>query len=242
MKKLYSADIYHKRFSPKIHEFFYTGFYIKFDIDEVVLLKSKIFSLNHFNIFSFYNKDHGHRDGSSLREWAGGILKTSGFKDFKGEILLQTFPRVLGYVFNPVSFWYCYEASKLIAVICEVNNTFGETHSYVIKNPKDKVYSLPKEFHVSPFFDIKGQYYFDFTKDDKAVICLKYNNNVQILTSIKGQELQWSDKNLIKLFFKFPIYSIIIMMRIHYQALCLFFKKIKFFTKPEKIKKEVTYE
>lgn len=242
MKILYSADIYHKRFSPKIHEFFYTGFYIKFDIDQVIALRSKVFSLNEFNIFSFYNKDHGRRDNSSLRDWACAILETSGIKDFKGKIHLQTFPRVLGYVFNPVSFWYCYEASNLIAVICEVNNTFGETHSYVIKHPKNEVFILPKEFHVSPFFDIKGQYYFDFTKDNRAVICLKENDELQILTSIIGKEIVWSDKNLIKIFLKFPVYSIIIMMRIHYQALCLFLKKIKFFTKPEKINKEVTYE
>ena len=134
MKSLFKASIYHKRLFPKANKFRYSGFYIKFSIDSLQTLKSLVFSVNRFNLFSFYEKDHGYRDGSKLDTWAINTLGKAGLANFDGRIVLQTFPRVLGYVFNPVSFWYCYKHDKLAAVICEVNNTFGESHSYVIKN------------------------------------------------------------------------------------------------------------
>ena len=153
MKSLFKASIYHKRFFPKSNEFRYSGFYIKFSIDRLNSLKSFLFSVNKFNLFSFYEKDHGYRDGSQLDAWVRDTLGEAGLNNFDGKIILQTFPRVLGYVFNPVSFWYCYSNDKLTAVICEVNNTFGESHSYVIKNQNNNNVTLPKEFHVSPFYD-----------------------------------------------------------------------------------------
>ena len=105
MKSLFKASIYHKRFFPKANEFRYSGFYIKFSIDRLQTLKSLLFSVNNFNLFSFYEKDHGYRDGSSLDTWARDTLGKAGVTNFDGKIFLQTFPRVLGYVFNPVSFW-----------------------------------------------------------------------------------------------------------------------------------------
>lgn len=243
MKALYRANIYHKRFTPKENEFSYGGYYMKFSLNEMQSLKSLFFSVNRFNLFSFYEKDHGYRDGSSLTKWAQNILLNSGIKNFEGEIVLQTFPRVLGYVFNPVSFWYCYEENKLVAIICEVNNTFGESHNYVLLNdPLNRVNFLSKHFHVSPFYDIKGGYYFDFRKDDKVIINYHFDDCLQLTTSISGREIHFSDKNLVKLFFHYPLYTIFIVFLIHYQALKLYMKKIKFYSKPEKEKNEVTYE
>ncbi len=243
MKALFKANIYHKRLLPKINEFSYSGYYIKFSLNEINELKSAIFGVNKFNLFSFYEKDHGDRDGSSLYKWAQRILERSGVQNFKGEILLQTFPRVLGYVFNPVSFWYCYEEGKLLAVICEVNNTFGESHNYVIlQNPTEEINLLNKHFHVSPFYPIKGGYSFDFRKTNKVKIDYHFEDHLQLMTSIAGVEIDFTDKNLLKLFFKYPFYTLFIVVLIHYQALKLFIKKIKFYSKPEKEKNEVTYE
>jgi DUF1365 family protein len=242
MKKLFHADIFHKRFSPKEHQFSYKGFYILFDIDQMEKLKSKIFGVNSFNLFSFYNRDHANRNNGDLRKWALNILNEAGVKDFKGEILLQTFPRVLGHVFNPVSFWFCYENKKLKAIICEVNNTFKESHNYVIKDFSGDSFTLPKEFHVSPFFKVEGRYRFNFSKKNLAKIDLELNEETKLKTSIKGKEVLWNDFSLLKLFFRFPAFSLIVLSAIHIEALKLFIKKIQFYTKPEKINKEVTYE
>jgi DUF1365 family protein len=243
MKSLFKAKIYHKRFSPSVNEFNYSGYYLKFSIEKMHELKSSIFSVNKFNLFSFYEKDHGYKDGTSLASWARDMLEKAGIKDFKGQITLQTFPRILGYVFNPVSFWYCYENNSLIAIIAEVNNTFGETHSYLLtQKPDMQIETLKKEFHVSPFYDVLGNYNFDFTNENKVIINYFFDNKLQLITSLTGEEIPWSDKNLLKLFYQYPFYTLFIVILIHYQAMKLFLKKNKFYPKPQKISRELTYE
>lgn len=239
MKGLYLATIYHKRFFPRVNEFTYSGHYIKFSLKQMKSLKSKFFGVNSFNLFSFYEKDHGYRNGSDLNIWVRETLNQAGIKSFDGEVILQTFPRVLGYVFNPVSFWYCYQNDFLVAIICEVNNTFGESHSYVVKKEEGQ---LPKEFHVSPFYDRLGVYQFDFKRKDSVTINYYFDQKLQLCTGIKGQELELSDFNLLKLFLRFPFFTIWVVVLIHYQALKLYLKKITFYPKPQKINKEVTYE
>lgn len=243
MKSLFVANIYHKRISPRVNEFNYSGFYTRFYLDEIKNLNSLFFSVNKFNLFSFYEKDHGYRNGTDLLVWAKDILTKSGIVDFEGRIEIQTFPRVLGYVFNPVSFWYCYKQEKIHAVICEVNNTFGESHCYVLnKDVALKTQVLNKEFHVSPFYDVKGNYRFDFKELNSVKINYYLEDKIQLLTRISGREILFSDWNLLKLFLKYPFYTRFIVFLIHYQALKLFIKKIKFYPKPPKKLKEVTYE
>ena len=243
MKQLYLAKIHHKRFLPTENIFDYSGFYLKFSLDEMHGLKSKFFGVNKFNLYSFYESDHGRRDGSSLKTWAKDILSQSQIPNFDGEIILQTFPRVFGYVFNPVSFWYCYQDGKLVAIICEVNNTFGESHNYVLKNdPNNTITTLNKCFHVSPFYDIEGNYKFDFTQADKVSINYYVRDVQQLRTGIEGKEIPFTDSNLIKLLFKYPLFTMFIVFLIHLQAAKLYIKKNKFYSKPEKIKSEVTYE
>lgn len=243
MKSLFKANIYHKRMYPRENEFCYSGFYIKFSLDEMHSLKSKIFSLNKFNLFSFYEKDHGYRDGTSLDKWGRSLLEQSGIPQFSGHFILQTFPRMLGYVFNPVSFWYCYNASQLIAVICEVNNTFGESHCYVIKiRENQKEYILPKEFHVSPFYAVEGHYRFNFSKENSVSIFYSFDHKTQLVTTITGVDMGWGDDKLGAAFLKFPFFTIYVVLLIHFEAMKLFLKKIKFYSKPIKAKEGLTYE
>ncbi|OIQ19993.1 MAG: hypothetical protein BM556_05765 [Bacteriovorax sp. MedPE-SWde] len=243
MKKLYLAKIFHKRCNPRANEFSYNGFYISFDIDKAESMNSLLFGVNRRRIFSFKNCDHGFRNSKSLRSWANHILNLSGVSDFKGQIVLQTFPRVFGMVFNPVSFWFCYEGNKCKYIISEVNNTFGETHAYLIETNDDtKSGTLPKKFHVSPFFDIQGEYNFDFSEKNTAEIKLFNDEELQIITNIKGNEIEWSLLNFIKLVIKYPLYSLLIQFLIHYQALKLYLMKNKFYSKPTKTRSEVTYE
>jgi DUF1365 family protein len=243
MKKLYRASIYHKRFYPRINEFFYRGFYIRFNLSKVTELNGSLFSVNKFNIFSFYTVDHGDRKGGDLHTWGLDKLSQAGIHNFKGHFEIQTFPRVLGHVFNPVSFWYAIEEGVTKAIICEVNNTFGESHNYVLgDSPMERKITTAKEFHVSPFYPVEGEYDFNFMIEDRVSIDLINHSKLQLHTYIKGSEIEWSTKNFLKLFAFYPIYSFIVLFLIHYQALKLFLKKIQFYSKPVKEAKEVTYE
>ena len=243
MKSLYKAKIFHKRFLPRVNKFAYSGFYMRFSLEKIKELDSLLFSVNKFNLFSFYEKDHGYKDGSSLEIWAKDILEKAGIRHFLGNFVLQTFPRIIGYVFNPVCFWYCYDEDKLIAIICAVNNTFGESHNYVIKLEEDKTtYTLPKEFHVSPFYDINGKYKFDFSKNNNVKIDYYFDKKLQLCTGINGIEIPWNDLNLLKTFIQHPFFTVLVIILIHYQALKLFFKKNKYFSKPIKLSKDVTYD
>ena len=200
-----------------------------------------IFTWEGFNLFGFYRKDHGDRDGKPLKEWAMSQLAKAGISDFKGKIKLVTMPRILGYVFNPVSFWYCYEGETLKAIICEVNNTFGESHNYVVCNPKEKNKTpMEKVFHVSPFYSVKGHYQFDFSKENFVSIHYQSEHG-PFIASLKGTPIPEKDLSLLKLFLSFPFYTLLVVFLIHYQALKLFIKRVPFYTKPRQRSERTTF-
>ena len=126
----------HSRLVPKNHSFKYNIFYTFIDIDKLDELKKKytFFSYNNFNIFSINDKDHGYRDKRKIDEWVNDILKKIGIKRMNTKIFLLSMPRILGYVFNPLSIFFCYDFNGNIkALIYEVKNTFNEQHAYVFK-------------------------------------------------------------------------------------------------------------
>jgi DUF1365 family protein len=213
------------------------------DLDHLDSLKSKLFSINRFNLFSFNLKDYGPKDGTNLKSWATNTLSRAGVLNFKGRVTLQTMPRVLGYVFNPVNFWFCHEDEKLRAVILEVNNTFSETHCYVLKGDVGKTkQKLPKIFHVSPFYEVEGHYEFDFTTENQVSIDLINNEQKGFFSSISGEGIPWTDKNLLRIFFRHPMFTMAVVFLIHWQALKLFIKKVPYFSKPNPPNEEVSYE
>ncbi len=240
MRGLYRASIYHRRQHPKEHRFTYSGYYITLDIDRMHELKNPVFGVNSFNLLSFHSKDHGYRDGRPLRHWCKQILEDSGIASDGLRIKLQTFPRVLGYVFNPVSFFFCYREDKLDAVIAEVNNTFGESHVYVVKEPARHGKVLQKRFHVSPFYPVSGEYVFRFFGQ---VVQIEYTEQgkTQLNTSISGKPIKWSVTNLLKCFFGHPLYTFWVIFSIHYQALMLLLKGAKFHRKPQPPLNSITY-
>ncbi len=162
---IYNGHVIHKRFKPKEHFFKYKVFSLLIDLSEVHEIEKKIsfFSYNKFNLISFFDKDHGVRDGSSLTEWVKNNLKKIGVENERIKIKLLCYPRILGYVFNPLSIFFVYNSnSSLIAILYEVKNTFGEQHTYVFKtNPSEKNIqnNCEKKFHVSPFMDLSSKYY-----------------------------------------------------------------------------------
>ncbi|MEN9476721.1 MAG: hypothetical protein RLZZ300_862, partial [Pseudomonadota bacterium] len=125
------GHVMHRRLRPAVNAFVYPVFYVQLPVRDLAAADCGIFSVDQRNLLSFRSQDHGPRDGSPLLPWIENLLREHGLPA-DGDIVLQTFPRVLGYVFNPVSFWYCHDRSgALIAILAEVNNTFGGSYSYL---------------------------------------------------------------------------------------------------------------
>lgn len=248
-KKFCYAKVFHKRLAPKVNQFNYNIFYLCFDISKVDDLKSYFLSINHFNLFSFYNCDHGKRDGSVLNDWVRNILQKDGINDRVKKIYLLAQPRVLGYSFKPVSFWFCIDLKEdLIAVLAEVNNTFGQNHSYLIRNQncqpitKDQTFTANKDFYVSPFYPVKGKYKFSFDFSEKkiAVFIDYFESEKSLLTSVTTKNYNLKDSLLLKAFFNIPLMTLKVIYLIHWQALKLFLKSAKYHPKPKQKPSKLT--
>jgi len=226
----------HRRLRPAVHAFVYPVFYVQLPLRDLAAAECGVFSVDRLNLLSLHSRDHGPRDGSPLLPWIEALLAQHGLPA-DGEIVLQTFPRVLGYVFNPVSFWYCRDrAGRLVAILAEVNNTFGGTHSYLLHRqgeplPDDEELRADKLFHVSPFNEIEGGYRFRFRRERAVEIArIDYDDadGELLLTSISGRPRPWSAAALIGAFARMPFLTLGVVARIHWQALRLWLKKVPF--------------
>ena len=248
---IYNGTVIHKRFKPKIHYFKYKVFSLLIDLSELENLSKKIkfFSYNKFNLVSFYEKDHGNRDGSSLVSWVKKNLEDNNINSENTKIKLLCYPRILGYVFNPLSVFYIYdESEKLVCILYEVKNTFGEQHTYIFKVDNDqKLYqhNCSKKFHVSPFIEMNCKYFFRLLKPGEkiSVIIDQYQTDEKILyASQDGERVDFNTKELIKSYLKHPLMTFKIISAIHFEAFKLWVKGIKFIKKKIKIKNNITFE
>ena len=231
----------HKRFFPKVNGFTYGIYYIAFPLSKMGEMdQGWRFGVNRAALSGFYEKDHGPRDGSSLELWIRGILNERGIHA-DGEIVLICMPRVLGHVFNPVSFWLCHDkAGNLCAVLYEVNNTFGETHSYLCASQgtigPDDVLEAEKLFHVSPFLPREGHYKFRFNvRENKIGVWIDYyaaDGRKQLSTALTGALQPWTRGGLNRVFWRYPLVSLMALTRIHWHALRLLFKGIRYVPHP----------
>jgi DUF1365 family protein len=248
---IYNGTVIHKRFKPKIHYFKYKVFSLLLDLSELEHLSKEIkfFSHNKFNLISFYEKDHGNRDGSSLVLWVKKNLEDNNINSENVKIKLLCYPRILGYVFNPLSVFYIYsENDKLISILYEVKNTFGEQHTYIFKVDSDQnlyQHNCSKKFHVSPFIEMNCKYFFRLLKPGEkiSVIIDQYQTDEKILyASQDGQRADFNTKELIKSYLKHPLMTFKIISAIHFEAFKLWIKGIKFIKKKLKIKNNITFE
>jgi len=248
---IYAGTVIHKRFKPKLHTFKYNVFSLLIDLSEVDLLDKtlKIFSYNKFNIISFFNKDHGPRDGSSLKNWVIDNLKKKNIESNNIQIKLLCYPRIFGYVFNPLSVFYVYDKnSDLISILYEVKNTFGEQHTYIFKTKKEQnliQHVCKKKFHVSPFIEMNCVYFFRLLKpDNKISIIIDVQNPAGkiLYASQDGLKSELNNNNLIKSYLKHPLMTFKIIIAIHFEAFKLWTKGIKFIRKKIKIKNNITIE
>lgn len=243
---LYIGEVYHKRHIPFEHDFRYRVFTLLLDIDNMPKLKT--FSHNRFNLFSLYDKDHGPRDGSPLRPWIEAAAKAKNIDITGGKIYMLTFPRVLGYVFNPITLYFCYnKGDALKAILYQVKNTFGEQHSY-LRPVEDGEATIKQEcekvFHVSPFIHMDCTYKFtlkepgeklgfaihQFTKDDEKILTATWD----------GKRRELTDKALLSTLFTHPLLTMKIIVGIHWEALKLMLKGAKYIHRPLPPEKDVS--
>ena len=248
---IYNGAVIHKRFKPKKHFFKYNVFSLLIDLSELDDLDKRIkfFSFNKFNLVSFYEKDHGHRDGSSLVEWIKKNLNENDINSKDIRIKLLCYPRIFGYVFNPLSVFFIYDSSeKLISILYEVKNTFGEQHTYIFKVKDDAnlfQHNCSKKFHVSPFIEMNCNYFFRILKPGEkiSVIIDQYQTDEKILyASQDGKRVDFTSKELLKSYLKHPLMTFKIISAIHYEAFKLWTKGIKFIKKKLKMKNNITFE
>tara|TARA_Y100000741_G_scaffold348255_1_gene316263 strand:+ start:291 stop:1058 length:768 start_codon:yes stop_codon:yes gene_type:complete len=248
---IYTGQVIHKRFKPKKHFFKYNVFSLLIDLSELNELSKelRLFSYNKFNILSFYDSDHGPRDGTSLISWVKDHLNNNKINSQGIRIKLLCYPRVWGYVFNPLSIFFVYDKdSNLISILYEVKNTFDEQHTYVFKiDEKSQVleHSCKKKFHVSPFIEMNCLYNFKILKpDSKLSVTINQNDDYGklLFASQDGVKKEINNKNLVFSYMFHPLMTFKIIGAIHFEAFKLWLKGIKLVKKKLKIKNNITYE
>ncbi len=242
---LVAGEVVHRRNRPAGNAFAYPAFCLRVPLSRLADVARSGIGVNSRGLVSFQERDHGPRDGGSLQRWVRRLLADAQVRA-NGEIVLYCFPRMLGYVFNPVSFFVCHDASGAVrAVLAEVNNTFGESHRYLLAHPDGRALvsgetlTAAKAFHVSPFCPVTGRYefrfhfgpgrwlaridYFDDESGAKAAL---------LETHISGREVPLAPGTPWRLLWRYRWYTAAVVFRIHWQAFRLWAKRVPFFTKP----------
>jgi uncharacterized protein len=239
---LYVGSVMHRRVKPRAHRLRYRMFWMLFDLDEIGVLsrRLRLFSRERFNLFSFHNADHGDGSGRSLREQAETLLSAAGCDLNGGAIRLLCMPRILGYVFNPISVYYCYgRADTLVALIYEVHNTFGQRHSYVIPVDFAERGTLSqrcvKALYVSPFIGMDITYDFRVREPEERIslsIQAEGPTGPVIIASLAGERRNLSDRSLARVFVTHPLLTLKVVAGIHWDALKLFLKGVQLHPRP----------
>ena len=236
------GEVRHTRLKPVRNQFAYGTYFLMLPMRTLQREGPGALARNRFAPLSFFDKDHG--DGRSLAQggalgWLDALLASEGITGADGEVWLHTYPRVLGFTFKPVSFWYCHRADgSLRAVVVEVNNTFGERHCYLLDAPRfGQELRATKVFHVSPFCPVEGGYRFRFmvTPDlSRTVARIDFDDATGplIQTSVSGRLEALTPASVRHALWHYPAMTLGVVARIHWQAVKLFVKKAPFFGKP----------
>jgi DUF1365 family protein len=238
---IYHGRVFHKRLKPKQHRLQYGLFYLLLDLDELDKLHRKLrwFSANSFNLFSFYDRDHGPGTNEPLRPWVDRQLAGIGVDLHGGAVKILCLPRIFGYAFNPITVYYCHDKEgRLRAVLYEVSNTFGQRHSYLarIDDPgfdgdSNRLirHSCDKRFYVSPFMEVAGRYQFSIRRpDDRLLIHIHQTDSAgPVLDAwVKGTKSTLSDRALLRTLTRYPLLTLKVIGGIHWEALQIWAKGI----------------
>ncbi len=230
--QLIRGQVVHERLRPTRHRFVYPVFFVRLNLARLHDANSRWFGINRRRLVSVRTSDYGPKDSSDLQQWLRALLRKHGI-EAGGEVWLQTFPRIFGYVFNPVSFFHCHDSEgELRAVLVEVNNTFGGSQSYLLRiAPGTGLATCAKEFHVSPFCKIEGEYRFRFQfESDVQQTRIDYfdPDGLVLKTAVGGKAAPLNDLQLLGALARLPSQCIGIICRIHWQALRLWLKGVPF--------------
>ncbi len=232
------GQVRHRRLRPREHAFAYPTYFLMLPLRSLRLQADAALRRNRWGWLSFYDADHGDGRADALA-WLDEVLAAEGVKDALGEVWLHAYPRVLGYVFKPVSFWYCQRLDgSLAAIVVEVNNTFGERHCYLLAGADvalGRELQTRKVFHVSPFCAVQGRYRFRFMRTaQRTVARIDHDDEVGALlqTSVSGRLQALTPAAVRQAFFGMPLMTLGVLLRIHLQAMRLWLKKLPFFSKP----------
>jgi uncharacterized protein len=237
------GQVRHTRLRPVRNAFAYPTYFLMLPMRSLAHAPCTALARNRRAALSFYDRDHGEGSGDALA-WLDALLRAEGINDATGEAWLHCYPRVLGYTFKPVSFWYCHAADgRLRAVVVEVNNTFGERHVYLLDHPAYGVeITATKVFHVSPFCNVEGSYRFRFmttaVRDKtvaRTVARIDYDDaqGALINTSVSGALEPLTRAAQRKALWRYGAMTLGVVARIHWQAVKLFVHRVPFFKKPQ---------
>ena len=237
------GHVRHVRLRPRQHEFAYPTFFLMLPMRSLAQCHGAL-AVNQGAALSFYDRDHGDGRGperGGALAWLDDLLQNEGIEDATGEVWLHCYPRVLGYTFKPVSFWYCHRPTgALRAIVVEVNNTFGERHCYLLDAPRyGAQLHARKVFHVSPFCTVSGSYRFRFLRtrhggQDRTVVRIDHDDadGPLLQTSVSGTLLPLSAATLRRALWRYPAMTFLLIGRIHWQALRLWLKRVRLHRKP----------
>lgn len=249
---LYVGRVMHQRLKPRRHRLSYRMFLLLLDLDEVESLAESLwlFSHNRFNLFGFVDRDHGDSSGGSLKGYVESQLAVAGIETDGGPVRLLSMPRMLGYAFNPLSVYFCHRRQgDLVAILYEVNNTFGQRHTYVIPvEDCDRIgvveQHCAKRLYVSPFNGMGMQYRFRIGLPGEAVSLDITGSDGQgplIVASFSGKRRPVSDATLAATFLAYPLLTLKVTIGIHWEALLLWAKGMRVHQRPHPPHQPVTH-
>ena len=251
--KILLSNIIHQRFIPFKHKLKYNVPSLFLNLSELnsITKGNKLFSLNSFNLFSFYESDHGYRDNRSIEKFITENLNKFKIKYKKLDIKILCFPRILGYAFDPLSIFYCFDNDKLISIFYEVKNTSNEQHTYIFNGSEDArqfklSHKCQKLFYVSPFIKMEAHYEFiNKMINDKLNINIDLfdNNNNKVLTASQyGKFIEFNFKNMFKFLSYNPLLGFKVMIGILYEAMRIMLKGGKYYSRNKKSNDTISYE
>lgn len=233
---LYVGRVTHRRVSPRPHELAYRVYWLAMDVDELAATARRLswLSLDRFNLFSIHARDYGDGSARPLRQQVSETLGRAGLAHAGARIVLFTMPRVLGYAFNPISIYFCHDAEgRLAATLYEVNNTFGERHSYLFKVAENEarpiVQTHAKAFYVSPFLPMDMAYEFRLLPPDEEMglsIATRDAGGPVLFAAMTGRRRALTGPALLRVFFTHPLLTLKVVAGIHWHALRLWLKRV----------------
>jgi len=240
---IYECRLMHHRLAPREHRFKYRIFMFWLDLDEIDAISKRValFSRNRFNAYSFHDRDHATREGGQTKSDVQDWMRQHGVEVCDDDrVMLLTFPRAMGYVFNPVSFYFCHRQNgDAVCAVAEVGNTFGEKKRFLLPHPEDEHPNrfdllVPKHFYVSPFSELDVKFHFQLRAPDErlAIRVDDYEGEDCVLKSaLTGRRFPMTTGRLAWFSLKYPLITLKVILLIHWHALLLYLKKIPFIRK-----------